>query len=102
MAAISTVDPAPLTWRLRYDKDGSIDVQATTQDMYKALMSSSTPLAETQLAILRIGVAIIDSHQEHRTSHAALGAAGGAYVEPTVIEQQGWLNVDPIQVSWIV
>ena len=97
-SAAAAVDSAPLPWKLCYDKDGSIDPQATNQDMYKALMSSNTALTETQLVLLRIGVATVDRNQEHRTSHAALGVAGGAYVEPTVVEQQGWLNVDPL--SW--
>ena len=67
--------------------------------MYKALMSVSTMLAETQLVLLCICAATVDSYQEHRTAHAALGVAGSAYVEPTVTEQLGWLNTDPTLVD---
>ena len=60
--------------------------------MYKSLMNSMAIYVESQLCLLRLAVASVDLRAAHRTAHAALGVAGGAYVEPTLAEQTAWLE----------
>ena len=88
-------DTSCIIWKLCHDSDGGIDAKKTEANFYKAIMGSNNLKSETYLVLLRTAVAIVDVYQTHRTAHAALGAAGGLYVEPTFDEQQTWLLTDP-------